>query len=87
LSITISYDFGLKLFNGTLGTTSAAGDTIGGTFVIGVSPLGTRTYSQSRVSIPGHGRFIVINITFSSTKRVNFGGFMLLGGIRRLLNF
>jgi len=87
LNITVSYDFGLKIFNGILNATSAAGDTIGGTFVVGVSPIGTRAYSQSRVSIPGHGRFIVINITFSTTKRVSFGGFMLLGGIRRLLNF
>lgn len=85
LSINASFDFGKSILAKTVNVENPGGDRIGTTFTIGVSALANMAFKQTRVSLPGHGRFLVYNFSFSATKRLTFGGFILYGGLRRML--
>jgi hypothetical protein len=86
LNVSISFDFGDAVFNQTLDVTTPGGAVLGSTFVIGQSPLGSASFKKSRVAIPGSGRFLVVNLNYSSTNRLTIAGFMVYGGARRILN-
>lgn len=86
LSGNISYDFGQESFSFTADLTSAAGDTIGGTFTIGESTLGVPSLKEIRIPIAAHGRFATINMNTSSMHRVTIGGWIIYAGLRRTIH-
>lgn len=86
MTVSASFDFGDRVISKTIDPTSAQGAELGSGFTIGVSPLGSTAFTKNRVALPGHGRFIRINMVFDAPSRLVLGGFMLLGGPRRLLH-
>jgi hypothetical protein len=86
LNGTISYDFGQESFSFTADLNSDAGDTIGGSFVIGESTLGTPNLKEVRIPIAAHGRFATINMFTSSIHKVTIGGWIIYAGVRRTIH-
>ena len=85
LSGNISYDFDQSVANFSEEFQTDVGGLIGTTFVMGVTPLGTPSYQQKKIPIPGVGRFAVVNMIFSSSVKVSLGGMIFYGAIRRVL--
>lgn len=86
MNVSASFDFGDRVINKTVDISSAQGAILGSTFVMGTSAIGTSAFRINRVALPGHGRFVRINLVLDSPARLTLGGFMIVGGVRRLLN-
>ena len=85
LRATASFDYGSRALLQTADIVNT-GDTIGSTFTIGVSALGSPTLQQHQMGIPGIGRSLTLNVAISATVKVRIGGFILYAGLRRTLN-
>lgn len=86
VNVTVSFDFGQSLISKSFDASAAGSAILGSTFVLGTSPLGTAAFKQTRVSVPGHGRFIRLNITYVGASRFSIGGFIMFAGARRLIS-
>lgn len=86
MQISASFDFGERVISKVIDPTTLQGAVLGSGFVIGESALGGAGFKRNRVALNGHGRFIRVNFNFTSSSRLVIGGFMLIGGVRRLLN-
>ena len=85
ITINASFDFGDRVLSTVLPLNVGDVDTIGSTFRIGVSALGSIVYTQRKLAIPGHGRHLVLNVSGSTTKQVTIGGFLFFAGLRRAI--
>lgn len=85
LRVTASFDFGSRALTQTADIVNT-GDTIGETFTIGVSTLGSPAFQQHQMGIPGIGRYLTLNVSLAATVKVRIGGFMIYAGLRRILN-
>lgn len=86
ISGNVTFDFGSTATNFQLDLNTAGGDTIGSTFTIGTSALGTIQMRPLKVSIPGHGRLATITLTGSVASQIIIGGFLIYAGVRRLVH-
>lgn len=78
-------DFGYRVLTQNTSLAQSVGDTIGSTFTIGTSALGTVTFLDHQIGIPGKGRTLTLTFNCSSAARVTIGGFLLYGGLCRTL--
>ena len=86
LTGTVSYDFNSSVHPIAEVFNTEVGGLIGSTFVMGHTALGTSSYKQRRIPIPGIGRFAVLNLNISASVRVSFGGAIFYAGIRRAIH-
>ena len=86
VTVSVSFDYGAHVMTRSFDASSAAGGVLGTTFIIGQSSLGSSTFKKTRLGMPGHGRFLEMQLTYSGTSRFTLGGFILFAGARRLIN-
>lgn len=87
VNVSVNFDFGRGIVSKSFDASSGGADVLGSSFVLGTSALGTAAFKQTRVSVPGHGRFMRVNVSYSGPSRFSLGGFIMFAGARRLLSF
>lgn len=85
--VSVSFDFGAHIISQSFNAEITSQAAIGSSWILGTSGLGSSRFKQTRVSVPGHGRFVLMTVTYSGDSIFTLGGFLMFAGSRRLISF
>ncbi len=82
--VSVNFDFGNHIATQTFDAQSISQGVLGSSWILGESGLGSSRFKQTRVSVPGHGRFMIMTLTYSGDSIFTLGGFLMFASLRRL---